>query len=520
MDQFLGGSAREINAKHRSLWFFRFAAAWGIAIGFVLPASAQFRDLVAKLPKSANAVVLLNVDKALNSPMGVREEWKNKIEKSFAAGIIRVPPQATDFVIASQIDLEFMQPIWSAAVMNLSENVSIPQIADRRGGTLDQLDNLSGAALPNDTYVVRFAPRTVGAMQPANRQSVLRWIRDVQANKGELSSYLQKAAGYSDDAATDIIMAIDLDGAISWERAAKYLKRNNDRFQQFKLSDADLKDAATVLSGVLGVRLGIRLADRPFGKLTVDFRTNPVTLTAIAKPLILQALADAGMKIDDLDDWKNVEITPTTVSMSGYFTTSGLRRAMAIIETPTSSESVAEKSPPPTSPEASLSVQAKASLDHYRAVVDMFDDLKKDMGSVANLASTQTYFDKYAKRIERLPILNVDPDLLNYSAFVASSLRAASGAVRNMGIQSGVRQAEINSSGASYGRYGMYGGYGAGINSYDRTADARATDADRRVVRAEEKADAATNVQQIRANVVSATADIRRKMTQKYQVEF
>ncbi len=342
----------------------------------------------------------------------------------------------------------------------------------------------------------------------------------MQANKGELSSYLQKAAGYSDDAATDIIMAIDLDGAISWERAAKYLKRNNDRFQQFKLSDADLKDAATVVSSVLGVRLGIRLADRPFGKLTVDFRTNPVTLTAIAKPLILQALADAGMKIDDLDDWKNVEITPTTVSMSGYFTTSGLRRAMAIIESPTSSESVAEKSPPPTSPEASLSVQAKASLDHYRAVVDMFDDLKKDMGSVANLASTQTYFDKYAKRIERLPILNVDPDLLNYSAFVASSLRAASGAVRNMGIQSGVRQAEINSSGASYGRYGMYGGYGAGINSYDRTADARATDADRRVVRAEEKADAATNIQQIRANVVSATADIRRKMTQKYQVEF
>ena len=76
----------------------------------------------------------------------------------------------------------------------------------------------------------------------------------------------------------------------------------------------------------------------------------------------------------------------------------------------------------------------------------MFDDLKKDMGSVANLASTQTYFDKYAKRIERLPILNVDPELLGYSAFVASSLRSASGAVRNMGIQSGVRQAQIISS--------------------------------------------------------------------------
>jgi hypothetical protein len=91
-----------------------------------------------------------------------------------------------------------------------------------------------------------------------------------------------------------------------------------------------------------------------------------------------------------------------------------------------------------------------------------------------------------------------------------------------MGIQSGVRQAQIVSAGAgdaSYGRYGMYGGYAA-VNSYDRTSDARAAESERRVVRAEEKADAATNIQQLRAGIVSATADIRRKMTQKYQVEF
>ncbi len=519
MYEAVSGQARNVNAQLSGAWRWRGAAALGLVIAIVQPSRAQFRELVAKLPKSANAVVLLNVEKAVNSPMGVREGWKKKIEKSFAAGLIRVPPQATNFVLASQMDLEFMQPIWSAAVMDLSENVSIPQIADRRGGTLDQLDNLSGAAMPNDTYVVRFAPRTVGAMQPANRQSVLRWIREVQGSKGELSPYLQKAAGYSDDAATDIIMAIDLDGALSWERSAKYLKRNNDRL---KLSDADLKDAATVLGSVQGVRLGIRLGDRPSGKLTVDFRLNPFSLTAVAKPLVLQALADAGMKIDDLDEWK-VEVGPTTISLSGYLTTSGLRRALAIIEAPTTSDSVAEKSPPQSTQEASLSVQAKASQDHYHAVVDMFDDLKKDMGSVANLASTQTYFDKYAKRIERLPILNVDPELLGYSAFVASSLRSASGSVRNMGIQSGVRQAQITSSdvgNAGSGRYGMYGGYGAAINSYDRTADARATEADRRVVRAEEKADMATNVQQLRAGIVSATADIRRKMTQKYQVEF
>ena len=164
-----------------------------------------------------------------------------------------------------------------------------------------------------------------------------------------------------------------------------------------------------------------------------------------------RAFADAGMRIDDLEDWK-LEIGAKTISLSGNLTTSGLRRALVVIESPTTSDSTADEVKS-QSAEKTLSAEAKASQDHYRTVVGMFDDLKKDMGSVANLASTQTYFDKYAKRIERLPILNVDPELLNYSAFVAKSLRAAAGAVRTMGIQSGVRQAEIISSdaGTSFG---------------------------------------------------------------------
>ena len=46
----------------------------------------------------------------------------------------------------------------------------------------------------------------------------------------------------------------------------------------------------------------------------------------------------------------------------------------------------------------------------------MADDLKKDMRTAKNLASTHLFFDKYAKRIERMPILGVDEELLNYSA--------------------------------------------------------------------------------------------------------
>ena len=111
---------------------------------------------------------------------------------------------------------------------------------------------------------------------------------------------------------------------------------------------------------------------------------------------------------------------------------------------------------PATSPGDLQATQATKSREYYRTVVGMADDLKNDMKSAKNLASTSLFLDKYAKRIERMPILNVDEELLKYSAFVASQLRQASQAVKTMGIQSGVGQAGITSSSDDSG----YGGYG------------------------------------------------------------
>jgi hypothetical protein len=101
-----------------------------------------------------------------------------------------------------------------------------------------------------------------------------------------------------------------------------------------------------------------------------------------------------------------------------------------------------------------------------------------------------------------------------------------------MGIQAGVRQAQITGAdvspyaygGTRWGGSGYYGGYGyrGGLGSGAKAAMAEVKEvgAERRVVRAEEKATAATDVQQLRQAVIAATADVRRKMTQKYQVEF
>jgi hypothetical protein len=489
-------------------------------------AADEFQDLVNQIPRSANAVVLLNMEKAKNSPLGIKENWKSKIEKAFEAGLFRVPPQATRFVLASEIDFEFKEPLWEVAIIDVNENFSMEKIAEKRQGTTDTIENLPAIALPNDTYLVQLGPKTLGAMAPANRQTVVRWIREIRKPSPQpLSPYLQKAAVFSDKTGSEIIMAIDLDGMMSFKRVGKYLKSKQKELDEW---GANLIDVTNLLSEIQGMRIGVRIGDPSSAMVAVDLRGDATPIKSFAKPLFLQILSDLGASSDNLNSW-TAQAKKNEISLAGKLDRSGLRRLLSVVDAPAiDDDAVANSSE--VSPGELPAVQAKAAREHFRAVTEMFDDLKDDMKSSRNLASTQLWFDKYAKRIERLPVLNVDPELLDYSAFVASQLRKASLASKTMGIQSGVRQAQITTADVApyavgtsrWGRYGYYGGYGGarGYAVYDRGAEMKAVESERRVVRAEEKAVAATDIQQLRQDIIAATTDMRRKMTQKYKVEF
>ena len=482
----------------------------------------EFQDLVNLIPRSSNAVVLLNMEKAKNSPLGLKEGWKDKFENAFESGMVMVPPQATRFVVASQMDFEFKEPLWEAIVMDLDQELSMEQIAQMRGGTPDTIEGLPALARPNDTYIVQLSPTRIAAMGPGNRQAVVRWIRDVRKPKpAPLSPYLQQAAVYSDEAGSEIIMALDLEGVMSFERVGKYLKSHEKDLKQWQEKDkspASLTELAKLLSNIKGVRIGVRIGEQSTGKMVVDIDSDASPIASIAKPLMIQLLSDSGALINDFQSW-TPQAKKNEFSLAGAFSQSGLRRLLSVVEPPVGGDAVAAKGAS-VSPGELPAVQAKKSREYFRDVVGMANDLKDDMKNAKNLASTSMYCEKYAKRISRLPILNVDEELLQYSTFVADQLRQAAMSVKTMGIQTGVRSAQVTASGGNfygddgYGyRYGAYGRYAEG-------AEVKAVGTERRAIGAQEKAVAATDVQSIRQAIMSATSDIRRKMTQKYQTEF
>jgi hypothetical protein len=109
----------------------------------------------------------------------------------------------------------------------------------------------------------------------------------------------------------------------------------------------------------------------------------------------------------------------------------------------------------------------------------------------------------------------VDEEMQDYSAEVAGLLRKLSSGYKGYGINSAAREAQYHSGGTVQGGYAN--GYGYGSYTY---SGSRYIQGERRRVRAEERAVSATTAVQIWEAIDQASAEIRRDMTKKYNVEF
>ena len=96
-----------------------------------------FDDLLVRLPADANAIVLLDADRIFSSLIAKSENWRDKYASSFESTPLMLPPSATRFVLAAELEVENMTPVWEAAVMTLAVDTSVKQIADRRSGLVD-----------------------------------------------------------------------------------------------------------------------------------------------------------------------------------------------------------------------------------------------------------------------------------------------------------------------------------------------------------------------------------------------
>src|SRR5688572_19314544 len=127
-------------------------------------AQAQFDELARQIPSSANAVVLVNVEKLMSSPIAIRDKWADRRDNAFASGFSLLPPDAKQAVLAMQVDLHMWVPLWETAILELDHEPSIENVVAMTGGTADVVQSREVVGLQGDAFLVKFGKSSAAFM--------------------------------------------------------------------------------------------------------------------------------------------------------------------------------------------------------------------------------------------------------------------------------------------------------------------------------------------------------------------
>lgn len=480
-------------------------------IGFAGPAEAQIENLMMKVPQFANAIVVIDADAVSKTPLAIKEQWTSKLEAAAASRPIILPPEASRIVIASHMGTQDqMQTDWEMAVMDLHEPIPLRSIAKAEGGYVDRINGLESAWTPSNAYFVSFGQNVLGMMYPANRQYVSRWADFAKNSLGVVASDYLKQASYKLGPTGQIVMAIDLKDAVQPHRLNGALD-NSPTIAKAKL---DIPSVVPVLLSLQGVTLSVNVTDKAEGSLRVDFGQNVAPLKTVAKPLFLEVLNKRGAMIEDFEKW-NVTVGDTYIKLEGNLSTNGMRRVFSILEMPSTKFSTlsTQIEQMGTQGMPNDSMIAQSSLAYFKSVGTLIDDLQTDLRN--NRDNQAMWMDRYAKKVDRLPILNVDDQLLTFGTNVAESFRNMGLAKRGANISAGVRKAGV------YTEY-----YYSGTNYAFPGDTYQAYGSDRSQARVKNEIDRQEQSQALQVRfdgfkqIEDARSKLRIDMTKKYNMEF
>lgn len=499
-----------------NLWALSSRISFGIAFG-VLAATLARAEVPIKLlhwvPADANAVVVIDVESLFHTPLAMRENWRKQAGDRFANQEISVPPEARKVVMASQLDFGGgLLPVWELGIMDVERTPSFALIARREGGHLDTIAGHSAVTLPGGRSGVELDAGVIMVTSQPNRQVISRWVSSAKKDAARLSSFLAKGLEQA-DSKSQLVVAVDLADSVT----AAPIRELLTKFEPLKGKTADQADIADILASVKGVMLTVHVTNSRDGSVQIDFAKPTTIIQPVAKPLIEEILQTLQISLADLDNW-SATASGTSLTMKGEFSQADLRKIISLFAASPATHDVRESSVDSgrSTPPSAESLKAEASQKYFHSVKGLLDDLRKTLGKTQR-DNQLVWMERYARKIDDLPMKDVDKDLLTFGGNVSSSLRYQAQAARVSFLRSGVRTAQPVYQSYSYGAgavgpYGTYGGY-----SFSGTVQVSPNFGQ---IRTEEHANAAQVKVSEMKQIEDGLVQIRRAMTERYNVEF
>ncbi len=337
-----------------------------------------------------------------------------------------------------------------------------------------------------------------------------------------MSAYL-KQAGAAVGANAQVVLALDT--AEMFDPAL--VKIALAKSTALKGKGANAANIADLFGGMSGLTLTVRATDKLAGEIRLDFDRAPDAIKAVAEPLLLEVLERMGLHSEEMDKWA-VTFRGNSATFAGGLSEDGARDLLGPFPRPSAGALDHSASPSPSAPDA----KTQTSLRYYQGVRKKMGEVYKS--SNPTYAKLTTTFSTAARHIDELPLLNVDEELLDWGTAVGTTFRTM--AIVSQAIDGTISLAEANKAMVSVTTPNYYtgfgGGYGSGYNGPYGWGYQYAVPSGTTSTTTVSNHGAINNLQQMSTDqealyrrttwkgIDAAAADVRRKMTKKYQIEF
>lgn len=491
------------------------AAAAIVAVAAPQRALATFPELMKRLPPDTNAIFVFNFDPIMKAPLAQQLDWQTKWGDAYENGPVPFPVGTARAVVGANFNPATKDSTWKLAMMDMSQQIDLPAIARAEGGYPDRMWDMDAVVSPQGAFFLKVKPDVLAGIEPADRQRTLKWIRESAQAGGPTSTFLQGLV-IGMGARSQIVMGIDTSNMFS----APTVRRNMAIAPFAALGEkADLDLWSNLLASMQDIRIDVSITDKINAKLTVDFGLDVAVMASKGKPLFMEILDRAGLTLPDVADW-TASVDGKTFTAQGALSPQSLRLLIEIIGMPAPSMTTAveEESNDPK-------VVGPASKRYFRTISDSIDQFRTKSGG--NYQGATTWVIREAQRIERLPILNVDPQLVAWGGEIANRLRQVGGNFAYDQQNNNAKVMNVQAAGTydySYNGGNGYWGSGNGFNTSGTwgrgTQQNLEWQRQRAQIYQQSKADSIKTAMNIFGDIGSSRDKMRAQMVEKYKMEF
>ena len=440
---------------------------------------ASMSSLLASSPNRANCFLYMDAPSV----------------KSFVAGTPvaeDIPDELREARLVGEIELKSLNMLWQIGSVILKQPTNATRLAKRFNGYVDAIGSRQIVWSPSQSYFVPLSNNQLGIVRPADRTLTSRWLRNEKTNS--VSSYLRDRATQS-TSFLSLFLAIDLED--SWSPIT--IQQRIATFESMK--SMDVAAVSRTLATLQGVRIMVSNKNLDDCIVSLDFGTNPSSLLPVAKDFFVEVLTRNQSSEPEAATWKPTQ-EQNTISLRGRINPATLDDLLGLFafHSQATESLVNDASQSPT--QSTESDIASVSKVHFNKVSGVVRRVREY--SATNTGDRAQLNGRMANRIDALPTLNVDQELVNYGAAVAKGLRGNMVALQTANISFGT-DAIVNSGVNMVGN-----GFGGAFFDVNRPYQFQAMG----------QCVGNTTYREIIAKIDQMEADMRRSLTDKYKVQF